>query len=363
MIQKNKIKILYLDDDIENLSSFKANFRKDFDIHTVSNPRDALAFLDDNLVHIVLSDQRMPDFSGVEFFELLLLKYPDPVRILVTGYADIDAIIAAINNGDVFKYIKKPWDRKEILIEIQNAYEYYKAKLDGKITLRKLNNKKQELEKFIYSASHDLRAPLVSILGLLKIMKEEENTERRESYFNMIEESVKDMDYYIQNMINFYQNQTAPVTRDRIDFTVLCNNLLQNVEQINSQKQVVIDLQVNQEFAFFSDEKRILSVLSNLMSNAIMYSDDKKDIKTAKLKIDVTKDEVLISIVDNGIGMQNTKKLFDLFIENSKKRGFGAGLGLYVSKEAVTKVKGSINIESILEVGTTVKIKIPNDNE
>ena len=94
-----------------------------------------------------------------------------------------------------------------------------------------------------------------------------------------------------------------------------------------------------------------------------MYSDDKKERKTIRVNIKVTEEEAIISIIDNGIGMQNTKKLFDLFIKDSKKRGFGSGLGLYVTKEAIVKIEGTIKIDSVLGEGTTVKIKIPNIEE
>lgn len=359
-MQKDRISILYLDDDEDNLISFKANYRKSFDIFTVTKPNDAIAILEQNEIHVVLSDQRMPELSGVEFFELLLIQHPDPIRILVTGFSDLDAIIAAINDGDVYKYIKKPWDRAELKIEVESAYQLYIARKEAKETLEELDLKKKELEKFVYSASHDFRAPLSSILGLLKISKHEENAAQRETYHNLMEESVKDLDYFIQNIINFYQNQTAAVAPSLINFDQLIGGIIENANQINATKQVVISTDIQQYGPFFSDEKLINTIISNILSNSILYSDDEKDVKKAKISIITDEQGAKISISDNGIGIKNTRDIFDLFIKDSKKRGFGAGLGLYVSKVAIHKIGGNVDITSNFGKGTTINLNLPN---
>ena len=121
----DKIKILYLDDEELNLVAFKAIFRREYDVFTTTSPQEAVAYLNENEVQVILSDQKMPDISGVEFFEMILPDFPRAVRILVTGYADIEAVVNAINKGEIYRYVAKPWDEHDLRICIKNAIEKY----------------------------------------------------------------------------------------------------------------------------------------------------------------------------------------------------------------------------------------------
>lgn len=138
MVQ-NKSKILYIDDEVHNLNSFKATFRRDYDVYTAIGAVEGRRVLEENEIHVIITDQRMPGMTGIEFLESILDMYPDPPRILLTGYADINAVIDAINKGSVYKYVQKPWDDDELRMTINSALELYM-----------LNKKKDELtEKLI----------------------------------------------------------------------------------------------------------------------------------------------------------------------------------------------------------------------
>ena len=108
------INVLYLDDEAHNLTAFRAAFRRDFQVHVTTEPTDAVRILREHPIEVIISDQKMPKLSGVEFFELIAPDYPDPVRMLLTGHADIDAVIDAINKGQIYKYIAKPWNESEL---------------------------------------------------------------------------------------------------------------------------------------------------------------------------------------------------------------------------------------------------------
>ena len=127
-----KIPVLYIDDESNNLTSFKASFRRDFEVFTAENAKEGWEVIKNNEIAVIITDQRMPDITGVEFLESLIPEYPDPIRILLTGYSDIEAVIDAINKGQVFRYINKPWDEQELKLTIQNAYEYYRLKMEIK---------------------------------------------------------------------------------------------------------------------------------------------------------------------------------------------------------------------------------------
>lgn len=125
------IRVLYLDDEEPNLFSFKAAFRRDFEVHTCDEPHKAVRMLDEMEFHVVLSDQRMPRISGVEFFELIMPDHPDVSRVLVTGYADTDAVVDAINKGQVYRFVSKPWNEEELRNVIKAGHALNRSRVNS----------------------------------------------------------------------------------------------------------------------------------------------------------------------------------------------------------------------------------------
>lgn len=123
-----KIKVLYLDDEIENLNAFKASFRRSFDVHTALTAEEGYEILKNYPVEVVISDQRMPGTTGVDFFESISVAYPNPMRILLTGYSDINAIIDAVNRGHIYRYVSKPWQEHDLKLAIESAHNIYDLK-------------------------------------------------------------------------------------------------------------------------------------------------------------------------------------------------------------------------------------------
>ncbi|MCB0380824.1 MAG: response regulator [Flavobacteriales bacterium] len=130
--QSEKISVLYIDDEVDNLNSFKATFRRNFEIYTAESAIEGKKILEEHDIEIVLSDQRMPEMTGVEFFASLIEEHNDCMRILVTGYSDIKAVVDAINLGQVYRYISKPWDNEDLKIVIEQASEVYRLRKDNK---------------------------------------------------------------------------------------------------------------------------------------------------------------------------------------------------------------------------------------
>ncbi|MBS1585942.1 MAG: response regulator [Bacteroidetes bacterium] len=131
-----KINILYVDDEVNNLISFKATFRVKYNVFTAISGEEAIKLLETQEMNVIITDQRMPNMTGVEFLESILEKYPDPMRVLLTGYADMNAVIDAVNKGKIFHYLTKPWNEEELDMTIQRAYDIYKQRLE----LKELNS-------------------------------------------------------------------------------------------------------------------------------------------------------------------------------------------------------------------------------
>ena len=143
---KDKINILYIDDEISNLTAFKASFRRDYNIFISETIEEALEILNGNEIQVILTDQRMPEMTGVEFLQSIITDHPEPIRILVTGYSDIQAVIDAINKGQVYKYVSKPWEKDYLKIVIDKASEVYGLRRENKELTKSLLKANQQLE-------------------------------------------------------------------------------------------------------------------------------------------------------------------------------------------------------------------------
>ncbi|MDB5031644.1 response regulator [Mucilaginibacter sp.] len=141
-----KITVLYVDDEENNLFSFKATFRIKYNILTAISGDAALKLMEEKPVEIIITDQRMPAMTGVEFLEKVIEKFPDPIRILLTGYADMGAVVDAVNKGKIFHYLTKPWNEEELDMTIDRAYDAYLVKMKLKEENEKLGTSNDQLE-------------------------------------------------------------------------------------------------------------------------------------------------------------------------------------------------------------------------
>lgn len=140
------ISILYVDDEANNLIAFRATFRTKYKVFTALSGLEGLDVLSKNDIQIIITDQRMPNMTGVEFLEQVIEKYPLPIRILLTGYTDMSAIIDAVNKGSIFQYLNKPWDEEELEAVIEKAYEIYLEKVKIMEENKELSITNQQLE-------------------------------------------------------------------------------------------------------------------------------------------------------------------------------------------------------------------------
>ncbi len=138
--------ILYVDDEPHNLSAFTATYRRLYKIFTAESAEEGKKILEQEEIHVIITDQRMPKTTGVEFLASILDKYPDPIRMILTGYSDIDAVIDAINKGQVYRYIQKPWMEEDLRINIEKAFEIYNLRKENRELTAKLIVANEQLE-------------------------------------------------------------------------------------------------------------------------------------------------------------------------------------------------------------------------
>ena len=146
LIENKRINVLYIDDEVHNLTSFRAAFRRMFNVFTAESAEQGRLIIEFEEVHVILSDQRMPKMTGIEFFESIKDEFPDPIRILITGYTDINAVIDAINRGQVYKYLTKPWNEEDVRIYVEKAYEVFRLRKDNLKLTNSLIDVNEKLE-------------------------------------------------------------------------------------------------------------------------------------------------------------------------------------------------------------------------
>ncbi len=242
---------------------------------------------------------------------------------------------------------------------IRYAEELSKSNANLSESNEALKKKNSEMDRFIYSASHELRAPLTSILGLLEVSRfETENTQLLE-YFDMINTTINKLDATLKNMTSIARNVHSQINNQPIELENLFKNTIHSMKHFSGDIDISYDF--NLQDSFYNDKDRLKIILENLLSNAIKYADKNKPQKYIILKVNASREGLEFTIEDNGIGIDNIyhSKVFDMFFRASNAAP-GDGLGLYVVKEILDNLKGTIQLNSKLGKGSIFKVFLPN---
>ncbi|HAS43482.1 MAG TPA: hypothetical protein DCS93_23585 [Microscillaceae bacterium] len=217
-----------------------------------------------------------------------------------------------------------------------------------------------ELDRFVYSASHDLRAPLKSLLGLLQLI-EYDTSGNIAGYLDKMRTSVQKLDYFIEEIIDYSMNARMERDSQLIDFEELIGQVLEKLQYLPGAIRIEKKVAVNGSCAFYSDRSRCLILFNNLLSNAIVYHNLQQAQPLILIKVEVVPEQATITIQDNGKGIdeKHLQDIFKMFYRASVSSN-GSGLGLYIVKEILQKLNGSIEVTSTLHKGTSFTFTIPN---
>jgi signal transduction histidine kinase len=245
--------------------------------------------------------------------------------------------------------------------------KYSEAHIELTFKKREIENQElktanYELDRFVYSTTHDLRAPLNSMLGLIEIAQDDTTEEMMLEYLGMLKGNAKKLDGFICDILDYSRNSRMQIDNEQINFNELLNDVTQNLKFMGDNNRTVEFItNIEGSNSIWVDKNRLVTILSNLISNAIRYQNYRIPNPFVNIKIDSSNSETKIVIQDNGIGIKkgSQPKIFDMFYRVSKE-SVGSGLGLYIVKEAVNKLNGEITVQSEIGIGTTFFIKIPN---
>jgi PAS domain S-box-containing protein len=289
---------------------------------------------------------------------------------LTTEGNDLDSLISVQRVVRIDTYRKRksgeiiPVIVYGVPIQLENKtigiFGAYVDMSEQKRTEEELKVRNAELDNFVYKVSHDLRAPLSSVLGLVNLARLEGNTDNLGDYIKMIGQKVKQLDNFISDVLSHSKNLKLDLKIQPIDFHQLIEQTFINLNYLKGADQIKKFVQI-ESTVFYSDPWRVGEIFRNLISNAIKYRDDTKEFPSISINIYTTAHTASIIFSDNGIGIEEKSlpSIFDMFYRATSQAD-GSGLGLYIVKNAVDKLGGTIKVTSTEGAGTSFELKLPN---
>jgi signal transduction histidine kinase len=370
MIQtRSELRILCLEDDEDDFEIIGRTLEKGgLPAKTVRvDSRDKFqAALDNFKPDVILSDHALPRFDSTEALSLcqsLEMRVP---FILVTG-AVSDEFAAKCMKLGADDYILKS-NLKRLPSAIENALKWReteKAKLKAMSDLATQNDElvkiNKEVDSLVYSVSHNLRAPLMSLIGLLHLSRQENRIEVIRDYNKMMENVIHKLDDTLKEILDYSRNARQDLQVERVDFRKLISDTLDKLRFMPTFNSIDVQVSIDEKVEFRSDYYRLSVIANNLISNSIKYADLRKEKPIFHISITVDTTRAVLRFADNGIGIDNAllPKIFDMFFRGTTERE-GSGLGLYIVHEAVHKVGGKIDVKSEFGKGTVILLEIPN---
>lgn len=371
-----EIQVLFVDDEESILDGMQRLFFKEpFGIITTTSPAEAREILAKEKIKVVVSDQRMPEIQGVVFLKEVKEHYPETIRILFTGYTDFASAEDAINLGEVYRFVSKPWKTVELLATIRQAIEHFDLVVRAKahnqeieIANKKLKALYEMQKEFTSTVSHELRTPLASIKTAIDLVVKrtvgEINTDQEEVLFRA-KKNVDRLKRLIDDILDLTKMEEGKLSMNFAMGDI--NRLIQEVA--DSQKDVAqrrglfikteLDPQVTQ-IPF--DPDRIIQVLNNLVGNALKFT--KEGGLTIQTRDRSLENHIVVSVIDTGKGIseEDISKLFQKFQQvesSSENEEGGTGLGLAISREIISMHGGKIWVESKPGQGSAFHFVLP----
>jgi len=372
------LRILMLEDIVEEAGLIERVLKKaklPFVSIRVDGPEEFVNALESFNPDVVLSDHALPQFNSIEALKLCRSRGLMIPFILVTGTVSEEFAVNCLKQGVDDYILKNNLSRlPAAILNSLNQREMESRRLVTELKLRDQNEEliktndllrkiNMELDNFVYSVSHNLRAPLMSVLGLVTIarMEEKRSEESSDHLFNMIEHSIHRLDDTLKEILDYSRNARTETSITEVHLGAIFNDTLERLRYLKGFDRIRKQIRIDSEVPIYSDIYRLSIIFQNLISNSIKYQDVEKMESFINVEADITENEIQIRFSDNGMGIREEylPKMFSMFFR-ATERSEGAGLGLYIVKESVSKLGGEISLESTFNEGCTFNIRLPN---
>lgn len=365
------LKVLVLEDLEEDLELIQRTLKKaglQFETKRVDTREEFINALHDFNADVILSDHALPQFNSAEALKLCRNRGLQIPFILVTGAVSEEFAVNSLKQGADNYVLKSNLTRLPSAINSalkQRQDELAKVKANEELQLQneELIKINKELDSFVYSVSHNLKAPLMSVLGLLNLakMEDEKHGNIFSQYFSMMERSIHKLDETLKEILDYSRNARKELTIEKVDIQRIVHDNLDRMQYLPGSELIVKEVEIKDTVPFYSDPYRLSVIFNNIVSNAIKYADLTKPNPFLRITIQTTPEKAVFKIEDNGIGIDKEyiTRVFDMFFRATAVKD-GAGLGLYIVKETVEKLMGKISVESERGKGTRFYIEVKN---
>ena len=378
--------VLFVDDEIEILNSLKRLLRAEpYQSFFAESGQEALGILERETIHVIVTDLGMPEMDGLALLKQVQERYPDIIRLVLSVHGDRDSILNAINRGNVYRYIFKPWDNVELKLTIKQAIDQFNLQQERRDLLKKLEEYNRLLEKRVEDRTkqllaiekqaeigkqasqivHNLNSPLQAVRGgldLANLVLSHENPDLKKviDYLHIIDSSTSDLGKIVAGILTHVRDRTLFIN-EQIDFNEIIKGELELLKLNPTYK-----LQIEKKVDLSDNLPRILAnpihikqIVDNLLNNAIDAMEHSPEKRLAVVTCLEDK-AVLIRISDTGEGIaeEDLPKIYSPYF-TTKPIGKGTGLGLASVKTMVDAYSGDIQVESEKGEGTTFIVRIP----
>lgn len=373
--------ILVVDDEPQVLKSLKNLLRLEYNVVGAAHATEAMEILQREKIHVVMTDHRMPETTGVELLRSVHERYPDVMRLLFTGYADVKAVIDAVNKGHVYRYITKPWDPQELQAILRDACTRQELIVERQHLVQELQKKNSELQQanelksaFIKVASHEFRTPIaiLSALSTLALL-DQNNADVLTDHLQHIGKAVDRLQRLVNQTISMLSTERfdAVLRRQAADLPTLLKLAADDVSPFIRIRQQEFHMKLAGDLGSISiDSEKIRHSLNHLLLNAIKFTPDRGSIS---MRAHCQGEGVVIEISDTGSGIapESLPRLFEPFFTgfdvsrhssgHYEHGARGLGLGLSVVRAFTEMHGGRIEVESEVGKGSTFSIFLPEN--
>ncbi len=380
--------LLIVDDEPDVLESLRHLFHREFHVLTAPSGQEGLQLLEREEVHVILSDQRMPGMTGDEFLSRARQLAPDAVRMLFTGYADLQAVINAVNFAGLFRYIHKPWEPDELALAVRQAAQQYDLLAERRRLLAELSVSNADLTRanqelaeasqlktaFLEVASHEFKTPITIVQGLSELLRltNPDRSPMERGILSQMTHALQQLSRLVDRTLRMIESgeYREPLRTEPVDLTALLRESIEQVLPFIQARSLNVRTEIADNLGLFElDAPKIRDAVLNLVTNAIKFTPDGGEFAVRACLVEP--DGVEIEVADRGIGLEPRalNRLFEPFFtefdpshHSTGDFGFnqrGLGLGLSLVKKFVELHGGQVHAESTPGEGTRITLRLP----
>lgn len=371
--------VLFVDDEEMALIGLEEQYEREFTIYTAKSGKEAIETLQAHPeIALIISDQRMPGMSGVEFLAQAKKAVPEAVRMLLTAYTEMEMVIEAINKGNIYRYITKPYDVADLRCAMLQGIEHYhlirerdRLYAEKIETLKRVarTNRLTAIGTLAAGMAHEINNPMVAIYTFLqmlpqKLKEPQLDKEYLEKFYSLSIREAERIQTLIRKLLDFSKNgDQDELTLKEAEINLVLQEVVSLLKHEANKKEITLDLQLASDVPLAKiDSEKFRQVFLNLILNAIHATRSGKITVTSSFHQDERGQGYLqVAVTDTGVGIseENLEKLFNPFF--TTKEAQGTGLGLMICHHIVDQHRGNIDVQSKLGKGTTMTVQIPVD--